>query len=394
MRQYAALFAPMVLLATLPFPHTVGLRLSCLGIAALTAIALWRTLDVPPLPCKAAIGLWVAVILASLPGAVDLRYSLGEIKAEVGYGMIAFVSCFALATNEARVRAAGLATAAGLAAIALGVVIGYVRTGTWPLGAWYGEAAPVTHYLVTVVPFVALTVMLAAGERAGMALAAVGIVTVGLAILSGQRATWLALGPQALIALVWLIRTKAAPMRRAGVAAVAGAIVAATVAGLLTTDSLRVEAEPYAAMEKDLRPAVWKDVALRIAQNPLVGAGYGRHALVKAHPDLIPPENPLFWHAHNVVLNYGLSAGVPGMLAILVLFGAIGRRFWRLAVGDDATNRAIGLAGAAMVLGVFLRNQHNDLFVREGSVIFWALAGVMLGYALRRERRLARSAGS
>jgi hypothetical protein len=37
-----------------------------------------------------------------------------------------------------------------------------------------------------------------------------------------------------------------------------------------------------------------------------------------------------------------------------------------------------------MVAGVLARNMTNDFFVRDGALLFWALAGMLFGYALRR----------
>jgi hypothetical protein len=35
------------------------------------------------------------------------------------------------------------------------------------------------------------------------------------------------------------------------------------------------------------------------------------------------------------------------------------------------------------VAGVFARNLANDFFVRDGALLFWTLAGILFGYALR-----------
>jgi hypothetical protein len=37
-----------------------------------------------------------------------------------------------------------------------------------------------------------------------------------------------------------------------------------------------------------------------------------------------------------------------------------------------------------MVAGVLTRNMANDFFVRDGALLFWALAGMLFGYSLRR----------
>jgi len=189
---------------------------------------------------------------------------------------------------------------------------------------------------------------------------------------------------QAVIACAWLWRTGLLPDNRLRLGAAALLVVLVPLGGLYATERLRTAVQPWAAMERDLRPHVWKGVLSRIAETPFTGAGLGRQVLLKAHPDLIPPTNDLFWHAHNTVLNYGLSAGVPGMVAIVVLFAAFAWRFWRLAGAADPVPRAIGLAGALMIAGMFTRNMFNDFFVRDGAMLFWTLSGTMLGYALRR----------
>src|SRR6266853_4552501 len=68
----------MLLLFVLPFPGTVALRLVCLAVAFLVAIALWRRLVPPAIPCKPALLAWMAVAFLSLAWAVDPAYSLGE----------------------------------------------------------------------------------------------------------------------------------------------------------------------------------------------------------------------------------------------------------------------------------------------------------------------------
>jgi hypothetical protein len=70
---------------------------------------------------------------------------------------------------------------------------------------------------------------------------------------------------------------------------------------------------------------------------------------------------------------------------VLALFGSLAWRFWRLARRGEPLARLAGLAGTGMVAGVLARNMANDFFVRDEALLFWALAGMLFGYALRRE---------
>jgi len=40
-----------------------------------------------------------------------------------------------------------------------------------------------------------------------------------------------------------------------------------------------------------------------------------------------------------------------------------------------------------MVVGVVLRNQVSDEFVRDAAILFWAVNGALLGLGCRRSRR-------
>jgi O-antigen ligase len=91
----------------------------------------------------------------------------------------------------------------------------------------------------------------------------------------------------------------------------------------------------------------------------------------------------LLWHAHNVVLNYGLALGIPGMLVLLMVFGALLREYARLWQSDDQGLRLIGACGMVLVLGVFSCNMVNDMFVRDVALLFWALNGMLLGLGRR-----------
>lgn len=381
----------VVFLFILPFPGTVALRLMCLVAMVLIAAFSWRSLAPPPVPCRWAIALWAGVVLASLVYAVDPAYSLREIKNEVGYSLMAGVAFFAWTRDEGRLRLAGLALLAGFAVISVSVVAGYAWTGGWRRDVFYGGAGTISAYLVTVGPALVLAIVLWRPRHAGRWVVLSGLFFLAVALLSGQRALWPTIASQAALFGVWLWRTAGSPFKWPRIAWTSLLLLVLLFGGLYASERFRTSGDPdsSSAMQKDLRPRLWKEVALRIAEHPLTGAGFGRRAMAKAYPDLIPAESPLLWHAHNLVLNYGISAGVPGMIAVLVLFAALGLRFWRLALAGRRLENRVGLAGAIMVLGVFARNMANDFFVRDGALLFWALTGMLLGYALRKTGRIA-----
>jgi O-antigen ligase len=376
----------MVLLFILPFPGSGALRLTCLGAAFLIVVISWRRLAPPPLPCKWAIALWAGVAIASLIFAVDPAYSRGEIRNEVGYGLMAFVAFFAWTRDEKRLRLACLAVLAGFAVISGSALVGAdLRSGQWPADAYYGGVGGVSNYLVTVGPVLALTAALLGRQHSSKWLTLLGLPFLAVALLSAQRTLWPAIGLQAALVCVWLWQVSpggVGPVRLA----LTGVILLVLIGGgTYLSDRYRTGGNPESPfrMGKDVRPRVWRKVGKEILTHPLTGAGFGRDVLRRAYPGLVPAELGEFRHTHNLVLNYGVGAGAPGMVAVLTLFAALALRFWQLAVRGERLARLSGLAGAAMVAGVLTRNMTNDFFVRDGAQLFWALAGLLFGYALR-----------
>jgi O-antigen ligase len=387
----------------LPFPEVVALRLACLAAAFLIVVISWRRLAPPPLPCKWTIALWVGVVIASLIFAVDPAYSLGEIKNEVGYALMAFLASFAWTRNERRLRLSCLAVLAGFAVISGSALLGaYLRNGEWPSDVYYGGVGGVSNYLVTVGPILALTVAVFGRQHSRKWSAVLGLPFLAVALLSAQRALWPAIGVQAVLVCVWLWQVRAVAVGPVRLALTGIILLALVGGGIYVSDRYRTGGNPESpvAMGNDLRPRVWKKVGEEILAHPLTGAGFGRAVMGKAYPALLPAGDKEFWyphdavglvgnkvfsHPHNLVFNYGISAGVPGMVAVLALFAALAWRFWQLAFRGERVARLTGLAGAAMVAGVLARNMANDFFVRDGALLFWALAGMLFGYALRHE---------
>lgn len=376
----------MLLLFILPFQGTVALRLACLAAAFLIVVISWRRFTPPPFPCKWAIAVWAGVVIASLLFAVDPAYSLGEIENEVGYALIVFVAFFAWTRDEKQLRLSCLGVLAGFAVISGSALLGAdVRKGEWPSDVYYGGVGGVSNYLVTVGPVLALTVALFGRRHSRKWLAILGLAFVAVALLSAQRALWPALGLQAALVCVWLWQVRAVAVGPVRLALTGTILLALIGAGIYVSDQYRTGGNPESplAMGKDLRPRVWKKVGEEILAHPLSGAGFGLGVMSKAYPALLPAEGKVFWHPHNLILNYGISAGVPGMAAVLALFATLAWRFWQLALRGERLARLTGLAGASMVAGVLARNMANDFFVRDGALLFWALAGMLFGYALR-----------
>lgn len=383
MKRVLSLLPFALFIVVLPFPGTVALRMLLLAVCF--GIALWQWWRIPgvrvAIPCKAALFAWAGVGIASLAYTADFAYTAGELKNELGFTMMAFFGFFAIAADRAAAIWLLRAVGAGLAFIGLWATLAWAGNGlVWNEVGRYGGIGGFSTYLVTIVPILVWLVF--ADPLSRMRSAAMGLLFFAafLALISMQRAAWPALAAQALIivALAFHHRLVAMGWRRAVVAAIAVSFVAT--AGTQFIQQARfgdVVGEPQ--MADDVRLGFWPQVVAKIAEHPLVGTGFGRNMMHAAYPELTPVEVPDLWHAHNVLLNYGLQLGWPGIIALLFLFAAFGYLFLQ-SIAHGA--RWTGVAGLAIMVGVLTRNQFNDFFSRDMSLLFWALTGVLARLAV------------
>lgn len=377
----------MALLLILPFPGTVTLRLTCLSAAFLVAIALWRRLAPPAVPCRLPLAFWASIALLSVLGATDPEYSLGEIKNEIVYTLMAFVAFFAATREDSDLKRLLGSLFAGALVICVWALETRLRLGIWPeRGAGYGGTGALPGYAAIVVPMLLLFGAYAPGKWRRLAVAALFLIVCVTGLLSLQRIlVWLLLG-QAAIALILLRHASLIRLSRTSLLACLAGIVVASASASAVLQQERLKLGNASAVSEDVRLVHWPAILERIGQNPLVGGGFGREVMKKSQSDLLPEGNVSLWHAHNVFLNYGLEMGLPGMVALAWVFLSLLREYWRFYNSQDDKLKWLGVAGIMLVTGVVLRNLVSDMFVRDAAILFWAINGALLGFGCRRSR--------
>jgi O-antigen ligase len=379
MKPWVRLLPLAVFLFILPFPGTVALRLLTLAIGLIVCAWTWHKEGIAQVPAQTALLFWTVCALLSLASAIDPEYSLGEIKNEIGYAMAAYLAFIGLTRTR---KDAGFFVTVLIwgnltfAMLALWEHLSSDAT-SWNEHGLAGGSGNYSSYLLALLP-----VLLWAGyvlpqrHRWGVISGLIALQLV-VAVLVGQRAFWLVFAPQALVAL-YLLRARgfvaisARRVRAIGAAAVILSILA--IVGATATRGA-------VSWTEDPRVTTWPAVAGRILEHPLTGKGFGRQTMKIAYPDLVSRQYPQFWHAHNLFLNYGIAMGIPGMIAIVLLFFTLLRKFWELSRADDRIVAMAGISGVLLVIGVIGRNLTNDLFQRDLALLFWAIAGMLLGYA-------------
>jgi len=224
------------------------------------------------------------------------------------------------------------------------------------------------------------------GRQAAWPRAALGAIAMLIALFAASalatqnRTIWLGFALQiGVFAVSLALRTVD---RRARLSIMLAAVVAIAAAGtiVLLVQADRETTGAY-SMRADPRFSIWAKATQHIEQRPLAGYGFGRGLL----RDRLPGEanHELAWHAHNLFLDLALQAGFIGLVLFVVLLGATLRQGLRFAGDSSAATAACGMALIAVLAGMLTRNMTDMLFVRQNSLLFWGVTGVLLAWGAR-----------
>ncbi len=381
-----------------PFPSSAGSRVAAL-LLALAALA-WgafggaRALGLARLPRAVAVpGLaWIGLCVASLAWSDDAAYTRLELQREVAYGAIAFIVFFAGTRTPRDAH----------------VAIGALLAGTLVLGLfeWVRQLAPGLPYadkylaiegyfsthLVIVAPLLVLVAWpgpsgMGAG-RATLAALAVGLLAGGLA--SENRMLWIALGAATIAGFAAFRRAAGSLQARVGARPaflLALAVITLLIAASWEYKVLRYYPGAEGVMESlslDERPLIWESARAPLLERAWAGHGFGREiagdAIARGLEARGSPDR--FRHAHNVFLDIVLQLGLLGLAVFAALAGALALAFAR-AVRTPGSE-PIGIAGIALLAGFLTKNLTDDFLHRPNSLVFWAVAGMLLGLAASR----------
>ncbi len=395
----ARLFA-LSLVFILPLEAVTAAReIAVVGMVLFLALHLWARGE---RSLRATVLFWplffyVACAVFSLFTAVDMAYTLKELRAEVLKGLLIFYAGVHLILYEENLKQFWGMILIGLAVMAIsGVVLFFHEGGSLAnhavrAGGLHSGYGTLGTYLVLVWPFLLLAPLVWNRTWAKAAWPLLAVVTALLAYTTYNRAAWLAMLLQGALCLVMLSRRR---LRAVLLVTAAGVLVV----GLLLAAPGSRHGERWSMLFKDPAKtggtagdliAAWGHSWRQIKQDPFLGIGLGRHSFSKAYPEFRRTHQPLLWHAHNTFVDLALQLGVQGLIAILLIVGVLVWALWPHSPPEQGrVVAAFGAAAAAMVIGFCVRNLFDDFFVDDTGMMFWLLAGLALG-----GRELARRQG-
>jgi len=371
---------------TLPISHTIAVRYGAFALLIVATVSLClRDRQLPALPLKGAWAVYAGIALISCINAVSPMQSLTEVRVEI----LNCLLVFSVSVTWARQRDllepfACVATASNLILVAIGLGV-----------AGFGKSLPElmqlpdlvraglnANYLLTMAALVCYLgwTQLLKGRHALSA----GIF---LLLIADVLSMFVSLNRQALVALATGLLCAAGLLLQHRFTwkrfAVAVAVVL-ILTGLVFVQILHraenvenIDSIAQTTVSRDVRWKLWKFSIEKIVEHPLTGGGFGRAVFDKLYPDFMP-DDPMLWHAHNMVLNKGIQMGFPGIAAFLLLWIALLRAF-AAHLGDPANRSAIAIVGITTLATVFMKNMTDDFFVRDMALWFWLLTGILLG---------------
>ena len=389
-----AAWTAAALLAASLFSHTVALRLTLLlAGAVLCAWVIARERDVFALPpIWFPFVLWAAWAALSIAWSEDPARSAKEFRNEFGY--TGFALWIGFIAGQARNAVPVVPVVVGLAAAgACAIALYSFQLGpeAYPYGL-HGGSGNHSSTLLVLMPCAALAAwygLRADPSRATTSVAA-GLMLLFLAsaYTTLNRTVWLGFAAQAVLIVALLAIARGSTWQRRTKVALAGIALLAIAAGSAMTlfvHGERVDAGAPAAFERDPRTTIWPESLELISERPLAGHGVGRGLLRSTLRS--QSGDPVAWHSHNLFLEALLQTGVPGLALLVLLLGATVWQAWRLLRSGDELALACGIALAAVVLGMLVRNMTDMLWVRHNALLYWGVVGVLLGIGMARRFR-------
>jgi putative inorganic carbon (HCO3(-)) transporter len=142
--------------------------------------------------------------------------------------------------------------------------------------------------------------------------------------------------------------------------------------------SVEVNDANWAVIE---RMAHWQAAIGMFTDHPWLGVGIGNYAVAYPQYAVGRWRDPL-GHAHNYYLNIAAEAGIIGLGAYLLLFGACFAVAWRTIQRTQGYWRAVALGGLGILVHLSVHNLFDNLFVHSMNVQL----GLVLGLLFLAER--------
>jgi O-antigen ligase len=137
--------------------------------------------------------------------------------------------------------------------------------------------------------------------------------------------------------------------------------------------SVEVNDNNWAVIE---RMAHWQAAVGMFTDHPWLGVGIGNYPVAYPQYAVGRWRDPL-GHAHNYYLNIAAEAGILGLGAYLLLFGACFVVAWRTIQHAQGYWRAVALGALGILVHLSVHNLFDNLFVHSMNVQLGLVLGLL-----------------
>jgi len=316
-----------------------------------------------------------------------------ELVNEIGYTMIAFFVFLTLSQTQQHVDFLIDALIAGSVAILLVALAGNpLVPSEWNSATYAGGVGGFSTYIAMVLPIILYRLIAARTLTAKIVCIVLILALLYAAILTLNRAFWLVFSAEtALFSGLVLYRSNLSQAKKALVAGGISVISLIAVAPIIAINGYKYGthnlASVLATFAGDIRIDSWEKIVTLTESHPWLGAGFGRYALKHAY--LNSTLDPVFWHAHNVFLDYTVQLGLIGLAIFMVVLFTLTHYFWILYRAEASPQLSfLAIAAITFILATIGKNMTDDFFHRDVSLLFWSVLGLVMGLGLRQTTQI------
>jgi len=241
----------------------------------------------------------------------------------------------------------------------LGLFLGRILPFTFSLGIWWKHSRP--FWVATgLIIGIAIILTFSIGAWVGVTCSAFAI-----AVLAGPRARQ------------WALRV-------AVIGAVVGAIAAWRIPRIGDHFDLRWGTS-------FIRLEVWQSAARMLALHPVRGIGLDNFLYYYQHGYRLPSawQEPDLSHPHNLIFDFWLSLGLPGLVLLGFLIGRFAEGIVEYWAMSDWFERGVYAGAVGAILDIVVHGLvDNSFFLPDLAVLFWLIFAIV-GVLQREQRRRA-----
>jgi len=383
---------------SLPFARLAFLERSGF-IILIGLILIWcvvnRRLFFSKTPLDKPLLVFVVCIAVSLPFSSSVSYSLQEFSKLIQQVMVFYIIVEFFRDDKNRFRLAAFLLGE-LGFVSLYGIVEYDATPKLITSILSGEVW-LTTYLVTLVPLSAAFAIMAKSQFQVAAGAGISLLAFICQVLTFSRA--------GILAMLFEAAAFACVTRRKSLVkwVVGFALMVILVSGILVgiNDIHPVRFMPsnskLSLWNIKSRTMVWQLGLEQLWEHPLVGIGFGKsnfYQVAQAHVSHSPSDDggpPMAIGLHNTFLDIAVGAGIPAGLAYVWVMAEAVRTGFRRAQSMKESALAIWpMILAVIVVGVFVRNMFDHMWIGTMAIQFWVLVGLCISAPLGYEAKYRR----